>query len=73
MKIKLLKDKIVIKNKIFSNLDKFVIDFTSILTKEKIEYVIVSGYLSILFGRNRTSEDVDIIVKKIDYRSFEKL
>ncbi len=73
MKIEFLDDKIEINNKIFTNLDKFVIDFTSILKKEKIEYVIVSGYLSILFGRNRTSEDVDIIVSKIDDKSFEKL
>ncbi len=73
MKIESLEDNIEIKNKELTNLDKFVIDFTSILTKEKIEYVIVSGYLSILFGRNRTSEDVDIIVNKIEYKSFEKL
>jgi hypothetical protein len=73
MKIEFLGDIIEIKNKELTNLDKFVIDFTSILKKEKIEFVIVSGYLSILFGRNRTSEDVDIIVTKIDYKSFEKL
>ena len=73
MQIEFLKDKIEIKNKKITNLDKFVIDFTSILNKEKIEYVIVSGYLTILFGRNRTSEDVDIIVSKINDKSFEKL
>jgi hypothetical protein len=73
MEIKFLEEKIEIKNKKLINLDKFVVDFTSILNTYNIKYVIVSGYLSILFGRNRTSEDVDIIVSKIDRKSFEKL
>jgi hypothetical protein len=73
MEIEFLEGKIVIKNKKLINLDKFVIDFTSILNKNDIEYVIVSGYISILFGRNRTSEDVDIIINKIDDKNFEKL
>ncbi len=73
MELEFLEDKIEIKNKKLLNLDKFVIDFTSILNKEDIEYVIVSGYISILFGRNRTSEDVDIIVNKMDFKRFVKL
>jgi len=73
MDIAFQSDKIELKNKELINLDKFVIDFTSILNKEKIKYVIVSGYISILFGRNRHSEDVDIIVQKIDFKRFERL
>jgi len=33
----------------------------------------VSGYVAILFGRNRASEDVDIIIEKPDYGNFKKL
>jgi len=72
MDIEFLVDKIKIKNKELLNLDKFVIDFTSILNKDNIEYVIVSGYISILFGRNRQSEDIDIIINKMDFKRFEK-
>ncbi len=32
--------------------------------------MIVSGYIAILFGRSRTSEDVDIIVEKLDFKTF---
>ncbi len=46
-------------NKEVSNLDIFVLDFCKLLKK----YVIVSGYVSILFGRARATEDVDILVE----------
>jgi len=36
-----------------TNLDRFVIGFTSLLNKLNSKYVIVSGYVAILFGRNR--------------------
>ncbi len=48
-------------NKIVNNLDKFVIDFCSILNELEIRYVIVSGYVSILFGRSRSSEYMNLI------------
>ncbi|MBU0497283.1 MAG: hypothetical protein KKG04_04925 [Candidatus Thermoplasmatota archaeon] len=73
MEIYFLEDTIKIKNKKLLNLDKFVLDFTSILFQEKIAYVLVSGYISMLFGRNRTSEDVDILVTKLDFKNFEKV
>jgi len=34
--------------------------------------VIVSGYISILFGRSRATEDIDILVEKKDLKSFFK-
>lgn len=72
MEFKYTKNKIVIKDKTISALDSLVIDFTSILNKY-VNYVIVSGYVAILFGRSRTSEDIDIIVEKIDFNKFNKI
>jgi hypothetical protein len=60
-------------DKIFSGLDKFVFGFTSVLDKQGVRYVLVSGYVSILFGRSRGSEDVDIILEKLDAERFAKL
>jgi hypothetical protein len=37
------------------------------------DYVIVSGYVSILFGRSRGTEDIDIFIKKIDFQKFKQL
>ena len=55
-----------------SDLDTLAIDFTKILEKHT-NYVIVSGYVAILLGRSRGSEDIDVIVPKIDLLSFRKL
>jgi hypothetical protein len=63
-------DKKTIKlDKIPTLLDEFVIDFTKILQKHA-KYVIVSGYVSILFGRSRATEDIDIIVEKMSKNRF---
>lgn len=69
MEIKVSKNRIKL-NKELNDLDTFVIDFVKILDKSKIKYVLVSGYVSILFGRSRSSEDIDIIVKKMSKNRF---
>lgn len=60
-------------NKELNDLDKFTINFTNVLNKLNIKYVIVSGYVAILFGRSRNSEDIDIIIEKINFDQFVKL
>ena len=72
MDIVYAKEKIEFKKEL-NNLDEFTIEFTSVLNKLNITYVIVSGYVSILFGRNRASEDIDIIVDKININKFRDL
>jgi hypothetical protein len=52
-----------------NNLDKFVIDFCKLLPS----YVIVSGYVSILFGRSRATEDVDLLLPKMSLEDFKKI
>ena len=59
MDIEIDAENIYLKNKVVSKLDLFVIDFINIL-KKYMDYVIVSGYVSILFGRSRGTEDIDL-------------
>lgn len=56
-------------DRIPSELDRFVLDFIKILGKHT-DYVIVSGYVAILFGRTRTTEDVDIIMPEMQEERF---
>ncbi|MBU2589983.1 MAG: hypothetical protein KKA65_01815 [Nanoarchaeota archaeon] len=56
-----------------NELDKFVINFTKILNELDIKYVIISGYVAILFGRSRNSEDIDIFIEKLDKDKFTEL
>lgn len=60
--------KIELKRKL-NNLDLFVKDFCELLG----EYVLVSGYVSILFGRSRGTEDVDLLIPKMDEEKFKEL
>lgn len=67
-----IKDKnIYLKNKVISKLDLFVVDFIDIL-KKYTDYVVVSGYVSIVFGRSRGTEDIDILINRIDKITFLK-
>ena len=47
-------------------------DFINIL-KNHADYVIISGYISIILGRARATEDIDLFIKKIDKNKFLKL
>jgi hypothetical protein len=71
MDIEFYEKNISLKNKALSKLDLFVIDFANIL-KKYTDYVVVSGYVSILFRRSRGTEDIDILIKKIDMETFIK-
>jgi len=55
-----------------NELDKLVIDFISIL-KKHVDYVIISGYVSLLFGRSRTTEDVDVFIKELTDKHLAEL
>ncbi len=55
-----------------SELDLFAIGFIKVLRKHT-KYVIISGYVSILLGRARASEDIDIIIPKMHLPEFLQL
>lgn len=61
-----LKDGKIEMKKEFSELDKFVLNFTSLLEKSNVRYVIVSGYVAILTGRSRGTEDIDILIERLN-------
>lgn len=67
-----INSKTIGLNKELNDLDLFVLEFTKILEKYT-PYAVVSGYVALLFGRSRATEDVDIIIPKIDREKFLKL
>jgi len=64
--------QIDISEKYLTNLDRFVLDFIHVL-EQKTSYVIVSGYVAILFGRSRGTEDVDILIPPVGIDTFDQL
>lgn len=67
--MKFISNKIIKLDRELSDLDLFTLEFVKILRKH-VNYVIVSGYVSIVLGRARASEDIDIIVPKIKFSKF---
>ena len=71
MKYNIMKKEIILEREL-SELDKFVLEFINIL-KRHVKYVIISGYVSILLGRSRGTEDVDLFLEKVGKEKFLKL
>ena len=53
-------------------LDDFTIQFCEIMERYA-KYIVVSGFVAISHGRKRTTEDIDMIIEKIDFDTFVKL
>ncbi|MEM5793492.1 MAG: hypothetical protein QXY45_04035 [Candidatus Aenigmatarchaeota archaeon] len=70
-----MKDKskktysIFMKDNFLSN---FCLKFTKILERH-VEYIVVSGFVAIASGRTRGTEDIDIIIRKMEFENFRKL
>jgi len=66
-----IDEKTIKLNRELSDLDRIVLKFVNIL-KKHTNYVLISGYVAILFGRSRGTEDVDFIIEKISKEKFNK-
>ena len=64
-----VENKEITSSRKLNELDKFVLDFVNLLDK----YVVVSGYVSILFGRSRATEDVDLLIPELNINEFSQL
>lgn len=53
-------------------LDKFCEDFCKVIEKH-CNHIIVSGFLVIASGRTRGTEDIDMIIEKLDSTKFKEL
>ncbi|MGC8496346.1 MAG: hypothetical protein ACP5MX_04050 [Candidatus Micrarchaeia archaeon] len=70
MDIKFTGRIIEMQGKELNYLDKEVINFVGLLGSS---YVIVSGYISLLFGRPRTTEDVDVLANISSKQAFGQI
>ncbi|MDD5162841.1 MAG: nucleotidyltransferase [Candidatus ainarchaeum sp.] len=71
MELEFKKNRIFLEREL-SNLDKLVVRFTKILHRLGIDYVIISGYIAILFGRSRHTEDVDLFIEEMPFEKFRQ-
>lgn len=69
MEITIKKSEITF-NKELNQLDELALGFSKILSSLKIKHAFISDYVAILFGRNRSSEDIDVICEKLTLKKF---
>lgn len=68
-----LRDGTLVVSREPNQLDELAIEFSKILTQFNIGHVYIAGYVSILTGRARSTEDVDVLIEKIDEKTTEEL
>jgi len=56
-----------------NQLDELAIRFSEILDQFDIKHVYIAGYVSILAGRARSTEDVDVLIERIDEEAAVEL
>ena len=71
VRFKVINNELRIDKKI-TKLDEFAFDVIDILQKYT-KYVIISGYVSIFFGRARATEDIGMFIEEIPYEQFLKM
>ncbi|RLJ01104.1 MAG: hypothetical protein DRP08_05990 [Candidatus Aenigmatarchaeota archaeon] len=64
---------IILEKDVLSPEDELILSFSRILDECGVRYVVVAGYITILFGRNRRTDDVDVIVEDVCFERFREL
>ena len=68
-----LRNRTLIVEREPNRLDELAIAFSEVLERFGIEHVYVAGYVSILAGRARSTEDVDVLIERIDEETATRL
>ncbi|MCK5291101.1 MAG: hypothetical protein KAR39_03675 [Thermoplasmata archaeon] len=65
------KDKRISFPRELSKLDELALHFSEQLSSTGIKHVFLSGYIAILFGRNRMSEDIGVVCEVVSFETFD--
>lgn len=68
-----LRDGTLVVDREPNDLDDLAIRFSSILDDLDIQHVFVSGYVAILTGRSRATEDIDVLLERVDDETVSAL
>lgn len=68
-----LRDGTLIVEREPNHLDELALEFSAILSDLGIDHVFVSGYVAILTGRARATEDIDVLLEATDDETVARL
>lgn len=67
------RDDTVVVDREPNDLDELAIQFTRILDGLDVNHVYVSGYVAILTGRSRATEDIDVLLERVDDETIHEI
>jgi hypothetical protein len=68
-----LRDGELVVERPANELDELAIEFSTILTEQDITHVFIAGYLAILTGRARVTDDIDVLIERLSEEDIEQL
>jgi hypothetical protein len=68
-----LRDGTLVVEREPNQLDELAIAFSKLLDRFDIGHVYIAGYVSILAGRARSTEDIDVLIAEIDEATSDEL
>lgn len=68
-----LRDDELIVGRAPNALDELAIEFSSLLSERDIEHVFIAGYIAILTGRPRATDDIDVLIERLTQREIDSL
>lgn len=68
-----LRDGVLAVDREPNDLDDLAVEFSSILADLGVEHVFVSGYVAILAGRARATQDIDVLVERLDAETVPRV
>ncbi|MFH0701427.1 MAG: hypothetical protein V2A62_03240 [Candidatus Woesearchaeota archaeon] len=70
--MEVIDEKNIVLKRELNELDLFVLKFVRTIEKYT-PYVLISGYVALLFGRSRGTEDVDLFIPPLDKVKFQQI
>ncbi|WP_049929207.1 hypothetical protein [Halopiger goleimassiliensis] len=67
------RDGVLVVDRTPNALDELAIEFSEVLTDLDVDHVFVAGYVAILTGRARATEDIDVLIEPLDADEIERL
>ncbi|WP_136602862.1 hypothetical protein [Salinigranum halophilum] len=67
------RDGTLVVERSANELDELAIAFSGILTRLGIEHVFIAGYLAILTGRARATDDIDVFIEQLSETEADRL
>ena len=68
-----LTDEGLVVDRPSNRLDELAIGFSEILSRQGIDHAFVAGYVAILTGRPRSTDDIDVFIERCSEARIEEL